>query len=115
MYSWSCIENCGACCNLNLDERSGLKNKLNNKDIALIKSMTLEDGWCKHLDQINKKCRIYDSRPHFCRVNEFSSSFKEYKKKGDKFLIDCCKAHISSNYGKKSTQMKTFKKSVIRK
>ena len=28
---------------------------------------------------------------------------------GDKFLIDCCKQHISSNYGVKSKEMKNFK------
>ena len=27
---------------------------------------------------------------------------------GDKFLIDCCKQHISSNYGYKSKEMKNF-------
>ena len=115
MNSWSCIENCGACCKFDLDERSGLKNKLSKKDIDLINSMTSKDGWCKHLDKTNKKCLIYKSRPHFCRVNEFSIAFKEYLKFGDKFLIDCCKQHISSNYGKKSTQMKDFKISISRK
>ena len=109
MTSWSCIENCGACCKLDLDERSGLKNILSNEDIELIKSMTSRDGWCKNLDRLNKKCMIYEVRPHFCRVGEFSVGFKEYHKYGDKFLIDCCKQHISSNYGKKSKEMKKFK------
>ena len=109
MKSWRCIENCGACCKFNLDERSGLADKLNKEDIALINSMTAKDGWCKNLDRENKKCLIYDNRPHFCRVNDFSILFEEYLKSGDKFLIDCCKQHISSNYGYKSKEMKTFK------
>ena len=115
MLSWSCIENCGACCRFDLTERAGLSKVLNNKDISLINSMTDHDGWCKYLDKSNKKCMIYSSRPHFCRVNEFSKSFKAYLHKGDKFLIDCCKQHISSIYGRKSNQMKTFKTAVQKK
>ena len=109
MKSWTCIENCGACCRFNLDERRDLGKILNKEDFALINSMTEKDGWCKYLDRENKKCLIYENRPHFCRVNEFSIAFKEYLKFGDKFLIDCCKQHISSNYGYKSKEMKNFK------
>ena len=112
MKSWICIENCGACCKFSLNERIDLADKLNKEDIALINSMTAEDGWCKNLDRENKKCLIYETRPHFCRVNEFSTKFEEYKKSGDKFLIDCCKQHISSNYGIKSKEMKSFKMAV---
>ena len=112
MKSWSCIENCGACCKFDLSERDNLTNKLSNNDLNLINSMTSKDGWCKHLDRSNKKCLIYESRPHFCRVKEFSKSFKDYLKKGDKFLIDCCTQHISSIYGRRSKQMKDFKTSV---
>ena len=80
MKSWTCIENCGACCKFDLNERSDLANKLNKEDIALINSMTARDGWCKNLDRENKKCLIYETRPHFCRVNEFSTTFKGYLK-----------------------------------
>ena len=112
MKSWRCIENCGACCKFDLNERSDLADKLNKEDIALINSMTARDGWCKNLDRENKKCLIYEHRPHFCRVNEFSTAFKGYLKSGDKFLIDCCKQHISSNYGYQSKEMKTFRIAV---
>tara|TARA_B100000965_G_C19460784_1_gene699612 strand:- start:676 stop:1023 length:348 start_codon:yes stop_codon:yes gene_type:complete len=115
MKSWSCIENCGACCRFDLAERDGLQEILSNKDIALINSMTNKDGWCKYFDKSKRNCTIYDSRPHFCRVNEFSTSFKGYLKNGDKFLIDCCKQHISSIYGRKSKQMKIFKSTVSKK
>ena len=112
MKAWTCIENCGACCKFNLNEMSDLDDKLNNDDIALIKSMTAKDGLCKNLDRENKKCLIYETRPHFCRVNQFTIGFKGYLKYGDKFLIDCCKQHISSNYGSKSKEMKKFKMAV---
>ena len=115
MKSWSCIENCGACCHLDLTDRDDLSGVLNRKDIALINSMKREDGWCKYLDKSNKKCMIYESRPHFCRVNVFSKSLKGYLKKGDKFLIECCTQHISSIYGRKSKQMKAFKTTVSNK
>ena len=114
MKSWSCIENCGACCKFDLSERDNI-NKLSSDDIALINSMTSNDGWCKNLDRKNRKCMIYENRPHFCRVNEFSTSFKEYLKNGDKFLIDCCKEHISSIYGSRSKQMYNFKKTITKK
>ena len=112
MKSWSCIENCGACCKFDMDNRIGLTSKLSRDDIELIDSMTSKDGWCKNLDKESKKCLIYETRPHFCRVNEFSKAFKEYFKYGDKFLIDCCKQHISSNYGSKSNEMKNFKLTI---
>ena len=115
MKSWSCIENCGACCKLDLSERSELKDKLNNDDLVLIQSMTCKDGWCKYLDRTNKRCLIYDNRPHFCRVHDFSILFKEYLKFGDEFLINCCKQHISSIYGRRSKEMKNYKLAITRK
>ena len=115
MKSWSCIENCGACCRFDLVERDDLSKILSVSDIALINSMTSKDGWCKNFDKSSRKCKIYESRPHFCRVDEFSTSFKGYLKNGDKFLIDCCTQHISSIYGRKSEQMKTFKSNVSKK
>ena len=42
-------------------------------------------------------------------------NFKEYKKKGDDFLIDCCKEHISFIYGKKSDEMNRFKQEILNK
>ena len=115
MKSWTCVTNCGACCKFDLNERSDLADKLKKEDIDLINSMTAEDGWCKNLDRENKKCLIYESRPYFCRVSEFSTTFKGYLKAGDKFLIDCCKQHISSNYGYESKEMKNFKKALVGK
>ena len=115
MKSWVCIENCGACCKFALSDREDLRNKLSSKDIELINSMTLKDGWCKYLDKKNKKCTIYSSRPHFCRLNKFSKEFKEYLKNGDKFLISCCKQHISSIYGIKSEQMENYKLAISNK
>ena len=76
MKSWTCIENCGACCKFDLNERSELADKLNKDDIALINSMTAKDGWCKNLDRENKKCLIYETRPQFSiHVHDFIIEF----------------------------------------
>ena len=115
MKSWKCIDNCGACCKIDLKERASLSNILSKEDIKLIESMTNKDGWCKHLNRSNMKCLIYDKRPHFCKVDSFSKNFKEYFKYGDEFLVNCCKDHISSIYGKKSNEMTKFKKSTLSK
>lgn len=113
MKSWTCINECGACCKFDLHDRENISKFLNDDDIALINSMTDKNGWCKNLDKKNMSCKIYDERPHFCRVDNFSINFKEYLKKGDNFLINCCKQHISSVYGKKSPQMISFKKGIV--
>ena len=112
MKSWTCIEKCGACCRIDLKHRKNLTKILSQEDIKLIESMTNKDGWCKFLNKKNMKCTIYENRPHFCKVNQFSIKFKEYKKNGDAFLINCCKEHISSIYGKKSDEMYRFKKEI---
>ena len=115
MKSWACIEKCGACCKIDLSHRKSLTNILSKEDIELIKSMTQKDGWCKYLDKNNMKCTIYKNRPHFCRVNKFSRNFREYLINGDKFLINCCKDHIRSIYGKRSPEMIRFKKGTLSK
>jgi hypothetical protein len=28
-----------------------------------------QDGWCVHFDKMTKMCRIYESRPYFCRTD----------------------------------------------
>ena len=115
MKSWTCIEKCGACCQIDLKNRKNLTSILSQKDIKLIKSMTGKDGWCRHFDKKNRKCKIYESRPYFCKVNLFSINFKEYKKNGDDFLIDCCKEHITFIYGKRSDEMNRFKQEILKK
>ena len=59
MYTWICIENCGACCKFDINERPNIEEKLSDEDIALINSMISKDGWCKHLDKKNKNPHNY--------------------------------------------------------
>ena len=114
MKSWKCIEKCGACCKFDLHNRDEIFKILSKDDIEQIKSMTAKDGWCKNLDRKNMRCLIYDERPYFCRVDIFSRNFKKYKKQGDKFLINCCKQHISDVYGKNSEIMSQYKKQTTK-
>ena len=114
MKSWTCIEKCGACCKFDLNNREDIYKILNKEDIKLINEMTGKDGWCKYLDKKDMKCTVYEDRPHFCRVNNFSKKFKEYYKSGDDFLIRCCKQHISEIYGKRSLQMHKFKNEIMK-
>ena len=115
MRSWTCIEIFGAFFKFDLNEKTYLADKLSKEDISLINSMTDKNDWCKNLERENKKCLIYETRSHFCRVNEFSIALKGYLKFGDLFLIDCCKQNISTNYGYRSKEMKNFKMAVSRK
>ena len=115
MKKWRCIKNCGACCKFDLDNREGLTNILSKEDIKLINDMTGSDGWCKNLNKKDMSCSIYETRPYFCRVEEFSIKFKDYLKRGDQFLIDCCKQHISNIYGPYSHEMKKYKKETLKK
>lgn len=32
-------------------------------------AMDRGDGVCRHLDELNKGCRIYDERPDICRID----------------------------------------------
>ena len=109
MKSWTCIKKCGACCKFDLSERKDIYKILKKSDIELIKSITGKDGWCKFLNKKDMSCTIYKNRPHFCRVEQFSKNFNEYYKNGDEFLINCCKQHISSIYGKRSKKMNDYK------
>lgn len=37
--------------------------------------MVGEDGWCIHFDTGGRRCRIYDTRPDFCRVENLVALF----------------------------------------
>lgn len=47
---------CGLCC-----QRVGLSDVTQDLDRG--------DGTCKHFDEYNKNCTIYDTRPDMCRVD----------------------------------------------
>jgi len=132
---WKCIENCGACCQLDPNDRD-LSTFLPPKDLELYLSMVRNsttivqirpwteqnmeneqvgrDKWCKHLQKDTKACAIYDSRPSFCRVqpDTFQSMYGVNAEEMDDFAIKCCRQQIKGVYGKNSTVMKRFNAAV---
>lgn len=55
-------EQCGCCC-----------RRIGEVDFA--KHMALADGSCKFLNTETNLCAIYETRPIFCRVDEFFEKF----------------------------------------
>lgn len=72
-------------------------------ELALYKSMTLENGWCKHFDQENRACTIFEDRPRFCRVetDTFGDMYGIDSGDMDEFCTACCKDQIGLVYGSK--------------
>lgn len=66
---WACIKNCGACCKLGpLESRPDLVTYLSKAELKTYKALIGPDDWCINFDQSARMCKIYESRPGFCRV-----------------------------------------------
>ena len=72
---WQCISGCGACCRLDPEERGEAIEALDADQRELYLSMVGPDGWCIHFDTGGRRCRIYDQRPDFCRVENLMTLF----------------------------------------
>jgi len=75
MAHWRCISGCGACCRLDPAQRGDDLDCLDADQRRTYLAMVGEDGWCVHFDTGGRRCRIYDSRPDFCRVENLASLF----------------------------------------
>lgn len=106
---WTCVENCGACCYLGGDDR-GAEDILDEEDLLSFMGMIGEDGWCMHFDKNARKCRVYDQRPRFCRVEAdvFNELYGVEKEELDEFAKECCVDHIEGVFGKESREMDRF-------
>ena len=73
-------------------------------------SMVGRDGWCINYDRDLRKCRIYDERPRFCRVNSsnFQRMYKVKVEEFDEFAIACCQQQITSVYGEDSSELEQY-------
>mmetsp|Transcript_11612 Transcript_11612/g.31104 ORF Transcript_11612/g.31104 Transcript_11612/m.31104 type:complete len:333 (-) Transcript_11612:81-1079(-) len=116
---WCCVKGCGACCFLGPEDRPYLEDLLSANDLAVFRELVGPDGWCVNYDSENRVCKIYESRPVFCRVKTWLAS------KADGFGVDasdeaslggfcasCCREHISGVYGKDSVEMAAFNREV---
>lgn len=111
MKSWRCVKHCGACCHLEPADRPELENYLAPEELAQYLSLVGEGGWCVNFDRSKRECRIYDSRPRFCRVSAetFKQMYGIAAAEFDEFAIDCCRQQIAGVYGANSWEMQHYK------
>jgi Fe-S-cluster containining protein len=107
-----CISNCGACCRLDPAERSEALVVLSEEQRLRYLEMVGADGWCIHFDTGSRRCRIYESRPDFCRVDQLAHLFKVPLRDQNSFAIACCKAQIRVEYGGKSLESRRFDRAI---
>lgn len=110
--TWTCIHQCGACCRLAPEERPEALEALSENQRKVYLSMVGEDGWCKHYDSGGRRCRIYETRPDFCRVSSLATLFGVPAEDTDAFAISCCDQQIRSLYGGRSPELRRFKRAV---
>ena len=72
---WQCIRGCGACCRLDPALRGEALEALDLQQQQTYLAMVGPDGWCLHFDTGSRRCRIYDQRPDFCRVENLVGLF----------------------------------------
>lgn len=114
MKTWTCIQNCGACCHLEPSERPELDSYLSPTELEQYLSFVGEGGWCIHFDRRQRQCRIYADRPDFCRVrpDTFKKMYGIEPEVFDEFAIDCCHQQIEWLYGPDSAEMERYDRAV---
>ncbi len=106
------MDQCGACCRLAPDERPEAVEALDPLQQQQYLSMVGDDGWCIHFDSGSRRCRIYDSRPAFCRVSSLCGLFGIEPEQMDPFAIDCCRQQIRSVHGGRSRELRKFERLI---
>ncbi len=114
MATWLCVQNCGACCHLQPDDRPDLDRYLDPEELSLYHSLVGVDGWCINYDQQTRQCGIYEERPSFCRVGveTFGRMFDIAPEELNDFAIDCCNQCIEDIYGESSPEMKRYQQAI---
>ena len=110
MANWQCIQGCGACCHLDPSDRPDLDQYLTPEELAHYLSLVGEDGWCINYNPDNRRCRIYETRPRFCRVqaDTFEQMFGIPPEALNDFAIACCQEQIKGVYGNRSDELARF-------
>lgn len=114
METWQCVKQCGACCHLDPQERPDLEDYLSPDELQQYLAMVGDDGWCVNYDQLTRQCKIYDSRPRFCRVkpDTFEQMYQIPPNEFNEFAIDCCRQQIIGVYGEDSPEMEHYNKAI---
>ncbi|MFM7548477.1 MAG: YkgJ family cysteine cluster protein [Cyanobacteriota bacterium] len=117
--TWRCITGCGACCRLDPAERVEALQALNPEQCLQYLAMVGGDGWCIHFDTGGRRCRIYDERPSFCRVENLTSLFGATADipngsdvDPDALAIACCTQQIRSEFGGRGRVMRRFQRAI---
>jgi|TARA_B100000073_G_scaffold72642_1_gene54420 hypothetical protein len=106
------MDQCGACCRLAPDERPEAVESLDPNQQRQYLSMVGADGWCIHFDSGSRRCRIYDTRPDFCRVSSLCGLFGIDPDQADAFAIACCRQQIRSVHGGRSRELRKFERLI---
>ena len=106
------MDQCGACCRLAPDERPEAVESLDPNQQQQYLSMVGADGWCIHFDSGSRRCRIYDTRPDFCRVSSLCGLFGVEPDHVDAFAIACCRQQIRSVHGGRSRELRKFERLI---
>jgi Fe-S-cluster containining protein len=112
MATWHCIKGCGACCYLDPADRPDLDLYLSPPDMEHYLSLVGADGWCINFDHSTRECRIYETRPRFCRVEAdiFEELYDIEPDDLNDFAIECCLEQIEALYGDRSLEMLRFQR-----
>ena len=95
-------------------ERPDLEDYLSPDELQQYLAMVGDDGWCVNYDQLTRQCKIYDSRPRFCRVkpDTFEQMYQIPPNEFNEFAIDCCRQQIIGVYGEDSPEMEHYNKAI---
>lgn len=113
-HSWSCVSACGACCRLDPAQRPEALEALSPGQRRAYLAMVGADGWCIHFDTGGRRCRIYNSRPDFCRVSTLITLFGQRGEDGNALAIACCKQQIRSEEGGRGKVLRRFLRAIRR-
>jgi len=111
---WQCISGCGCCCRLDPSLRPEALEALSESQRATYLTMVGADGWCIHFDTGGRRCRIYASRPDFCRVSSLIELFGQRGEDGNGLAIACCKQQIRSEDGGRGKVIRRFLRAIRR-
>jgi Fe-S-cluster containining protein len=75
-------------------------------------AMVGDDGWCIHYDTGGQRCRIYDSRPAFCRVDTIMNLVGAQGEAAEALAIRFCQQQIRSESGGRGKVMRRFQRAL---
>jgi Fe-S-cluster containining protein len=109
---WRCIEGCGACCRLDPALRPEALALLDEEQSRAYLALVGDDGWCIHYDTGGRRCRIYESRPSFCRVDTIMGLLEAEGDAADGLAIAFCQQQIRSESGGRGKVMRRFQRAL---